>query len=283
MNSSKQGGSSLQEEVSGGEILNLTLENNKRLKDDYDHLALENSKLSDELKALEEEASNLKASLSASELKNESIMGTNVCLTSEIKRWKDRSDAFLRGSDHGQEWIKIQEELKEAQEKSQELTDMINHLRSGLAEAKVKTEQLEQELEASKAQLVAEKTKHQQDLDTLRLDKSKREEMFKTLVNELKEVVNTCQKELQLSIDWGSKGPTADKMRNVKEELSSIKKSIVDKIKSDRDELSAKMKLVEEANVKLRYISNYKCSSLFIKFWPQSLVSEIHNELFVEK
>jgi hypothetical protein len=240
LNNSKSQSSLSNSDENTSDLLNLTIDNNKRLKEDYDNLAQENTKLTNELKTLEEEISNIKANLSVSELKNESLMGTNVCLTSEVKRWKDRSDAFLRGSDNGQEWLKIQEELKEAQDKNQELTDIINQLRTSMSDHKAKTEQVERDLEAAKIQNNADKAKHQQ-----------REEMFKTLLNELREIVTTCQKELQLTnIDWGIKGG-ADRMKNVKEELSTIKKSIIDKIKSDRDELKSKIKLAEDSQGEL--------------------------------
>ena len=227
------------------------MDTNKRMKDDYDQLVHENTKLTNDLRQIEEEVLNVKASLSQSELRNESLMGTNIGLTSEVKRWKDRSDAFLRASDNGQEWIKIQEELKESQEKTkdelkeaqgknQELTDIINQLRNDLTDLKVKSEQVERDLEAAKNQNITDRAKHQQ-----------RDEMFKTVVNELKEIVTTCQKELQLSqIDWGSRSGQ-DRIKNVKEESERIKNSIIEKIRIDREELKTKIKLVEEAQAQV--------------------------------
>jgi chromosome segregation ATPase len=223
------------------------MDTNKRMKDDYDQLVQENTKLTNDLRQIEEEVLNVKASLSQSELRNESLMGTNVGLTSEVKRWKDRSDAFLRASDNGQEWIKIQEELKESQEKTkdelkeaqgknQELTDIINQLRNDFTDLKAKSEQVERDLEAVKNQNINDKAKHQQ-----------REEMFKTVVNELKEIVTTCQKELQLTqIDWGNRSGQ-DRIKNMKEDFERIKNSIIDKIRIDRDDLKTKIKLVEDA------------------------------------
>ena len=202
---------------------------------------------------------NLRADLSASDLKYESLVGTNACLTGEIKRWKDRSDAFLRGSDHGAEWLKIQSELQEAQDKSQELTNIINKMNAELSDVKVKSEQLERDLDLAKTQTIHDKAKHQQDMDMLRADRGKREEMLKTLVGEMRDVVTTCQKELQLKdVDWqaikGPMGPMADKLKNIKDEFAAIKKSLVEKIKSDREELKGRVKLAEDGQGEVQLI-----------------------------
>lgn len=76
-------------------------------------------------------------------------------------------------------------------------------------------------------------------MDALRLDKKQREETFRTLVTGLKEVVIGAQRELELKdFDWSMKGSgTADRTKAIKEELETIKKTIVEKIKSDKEEL----------------------------------------------
>jgi DNA repair exonuclease SbcCD ATPase subunit len=156
---------------------------------------------------------------------------------------------LLRNSDNGQEWIKIQAELQEAQEKTQTLTDMINELRNSLTDTNSKYELGLKDLETAKHQLINDKQKHQQEVDAIRLDKTKREEMFKTLVSELKEVVTTVQRELQLKdVDWGAgmKGPMSDRLKNIKEDLANIKKNVIEKLKLDRDELKQKMKMAED-------------------------------------
>ena len=243
--STKEPGASAQSDESqmNLENLNLTISNNRRLKEECDSLTSEVSKLNDEIRAREEEFTNLKASLSGSELKNESIMGENTCLKEEIKKWKDRVDALMRSSDMGQEWVKIQAELQEAHNKNQELTDMINELRNSLADWKGKAELAEREKSETIAQMATDKAKAQQDLDALRSDRLKRDEMFKTLVSELKDVVTAVQKELQINIDWGGmKGPQSERMIKIKEELGTIKKLVVEKI----DELRSKGKISEE-------------------------------------
>lgn len=231
--------------------VNLILDTNKRLKEECDSLNSETTRLNSEIKVYEEEITNLKANLSISELKNESLAGETNCLKSEVKRWKDRVDSLLRNSDNGEEWVKIQSELQEAQEKTQVLTDMINELRTNLTDLNGKNEQLTKDLDTCKQQLINDKQKHQQDIDAIRLDKTKREEMFKTLVGELKDVVTTVQKELQLSnIDWGMgmKGGThADRLKSVKDDLGNIKKNIIEKLKSERDDFKAKLKQAEES------------------------------------
>ena len=53
----------------------------------------------------------------------------------------------------------------------------------------------------------SEKQKLQSDLDNLRGEKTRREDMIKTLVSELREVVILVQKELDLkTVDWSMKG-----------------------------------------------------------------------------
>lgn len=241
----------------GTDSLKLIIDTNKRLKEELDSMNAENNRLGDEIRKLDDEMSNLKANLNASELKNESLVAETSCMRNEVKKWKERADALLRNSDMSQEWIRMQAESQEAQEQNLVLTEMINDLRNTSADSNLKIEQLNRDLEAVKAQSTAEKQKLQQDLDNLRADKTKREEMFKTLVSELKEVVTTVQKEFQLKdIDWvGMKGPMADRLKNIKEEVSALRKAIIEKIRKDKDELKAKNKAIEDAQTELQPMS----------------------------
>ena len=233
--------------------LNLMLETNKRLKDEIDALNLENAKLRQEIAAAEEEMSNVRASLSESEMRNESIKGENNCMRIELKRWKDRVDNFLNNSDNSAEWNAIKEEMQAAQQKSQELTDIINELRRNASDSSGKFEEISRDFEAFRTQAALDKSKSVQDFENLRTDKTKREETFKSLVNDLKEVVTTVQRELQLKdVDWVSmRGPMNEKLKFIKEELANVKKMITEKVKRDKEELATKCKQVVDASNEL--------------------------------
>ena len=131
----------------------------------------------------------------------------------ELKRWKDRVDALLDTSDNGAEWSKIKSEMQAAEEKAQELTDMINVQRKSLAEVTARSEEVARDFEQFRNQTEeareAERSKALQDIESLRSDKNKREEMFKSLVADLKEVVTLVMREMQLKdIDWANmRGP----------------------------------------------------------------------------
>lgn len=174
------------------------------------------------------------------------FLAENNCMKVELKRWKDRVDSLLSSSDHSDEWNKIKVETQEAQSKAQELTDIINELRKSSTDSSVKLEQAKSELEAFRKQTALDKLKSSQEFDTLKTDKNKREEMFKSLVADLKEVVTTVQKELHLKgVDWvAMRGPINEKIKFIKEELAQLNASISEKIKKDRDELQAKSKQV---------------------------------------
>jgi hypothetical protein len=169
-------------------------------------------------------------------------------MKAELKRWKDRVDALLSSSDNGAEWNKIKAEAQEAQEKTQELTDMINELRKNLADSSSKLEQTNKEFEAFRTQAALDKSKSLQDNEQLRTEKTKREEMFKSLINELKDIVIIIQKELHLKeIDWNGKGGVTsitEKLKLIKEELASFKILLKEKIQKDKDESVAKQKQI---------------------------------------
>ncbi len=235
------------ESKSTNENFNLLLDTNKRLKEECDSLNLENSKIKNDINNLEEEISNLKANLSEFELRNESIRGENTCMVTELKRWKDRCDALLQSSEHAEEWSRIKNEVQKAQEKAQDLTDMINELRKNLTDSNSKSEQLVRDLESAKSVAASEKQKLQSDLDILRGEKTRREEMFKTLVSELREVVIIVQKELELkNVDWSMKGQGADKLKSIKEEIQQLKQSIIEKLNNYKEEIRNKPKQMDE-------------------------------------
>ncbi|RNA44217.1 nucleo TPR isoform X1 [Brachionus plicatilis] len=249
---------------------NLIVDTNKRLKEELDLVNAENSRLNDEVNKLSEEVSNFKSNLSASELRGETSTLENTFLRTEVKKLKEKIDNLYRQSDMADEWARFQAEINEAQAKMNTLNETISELRNNLSEANLKYEnlsrdfetqknaseaqkkqevdKLRQEFEVQKSQVVSEQQKN---YETLKADKTKREEMFKTLVNELKDVVSTVQKEFELKdVDWtGAKGSMADRVRVIKEEISQIKKLILDKIRNDREELAKRNKQIEESQV----------------------------------
>jgi len=222
------------------------VETNKRLREEITGLTNEAKKCREDLAALEEELANVKASLGESEMKMECVKGENNCLKVELKRWKDRIDALLSGSENSAEWQRIKAEMSEVNEKAEELTKMINELRGSLSEASGRCEQLGRESEALRTQAALEKAKTGQQFEALKSDKNKREEMFKSLVADLKEVVTLVQKELQLKdVDWvAMRGPMNEKLTFIKEELAGVKKSICEKVRKDKEELAAKTREV---------------------------------------
>ena len=250
---------------------NLIIDTNKRLKEELDAVNAENTRLNDDIVKLTDEVSNLKTNLNASELKSQTSIVENSFLKTEVKKLKERIDLFYSQSDMADEWARVQAELQEAHNKNMTLTDMINELRTNLtdsnsrydtllrdfdaqkaalvAEQGNEIEKVRQQCEVEKSQIVSERQKIQQDFETLKADRLKREEMFKTLVNELKDIVTNVQKEFQLKdVDWsGAKGPASDRVRIIKEEISQVKKLILDKIRSDKEELAKKTKQVEES------------------------------------
>ncbi len=236
--------------ISNQDNFNLMVDTNKRLREEITSLTIESKKFQDDLAGLEEEFANVKASLGESEMKMECVKGENNCLKVELKRWKDRIDALLSSSDNSAEWQRIKVEMNEANEKAEELTKMINELRSSLSDVNGKYEQLSKESEALRTQAALDKTKMGQQFEALKNDKNKREEMFKSLVADLKEVVTLAQKELQLKdVDWvAMRGPMNEKLTFIKEELAGVKKSISEKVRKDREELAAKIKEVKKRN-----------------------------------
>lgn len=241
-------GSAATQSQSSQDNFNLIMDTNKRLKEEIDALTGENTRVKAEVTALEEEMSELRAKLSEASIKSVSLKGENNCMTVEVKRWKDRVDALLNSSDNGAEWNKIKAEMQAAEEKSQELTDIINELRKNLAEVTGKSEQVTRDFEACRTQAQEDKTKATQDLENLKLDKNKREEMFKGLVAGLREVVSLVLKEMGLKdIDWANmKGPMNEKLNFIKAELTKAKQAISEKVKKDREELLGKVKALAD-------------------------------------
>ncbi|CAF0709464.1 unnamed protein product [Brachionus calyciflorus] len=254
---------------------NLILETNKRLKEELDSVNSENSRLNDEINKMSEDISNLKTNLNGSELKNESYSIENSFLKTEVKKLKERIELLYSQSDMAEEWTRVQTEIRDEQEKNTALNDLVGDLKSKLTEADCKYKSLSDEIESRKNTLIAEnhreiekikqefvveksqmtsdRQKLQNDFDTFKSERAKREEMFKTLVNELKDVVSSIQKEFQLKdVDWtGAKGPMSDRVRIIKEEISQIKKLILDRIRSDKEEIQKKSKQIEESQTDL--------------------------------
>lgn len=249
---------------------NLILDTNKRLKEELDMINLENSRLNDEVNKLSEQVANLKSNLNAYEFKAETSTHENTFLKTEIKKYKERIESLYSQSDMADELARFQAEINQDQAKINTLNETVGYLRNNLSEANLKFENLSKDFEAQrnafeiekkqemekirqefdteKSQVVAEQQKN---LENLKADKLKREEMFKTLVNELKDVVSAVQKEFELKdVDWtGAKGSMSDRVKVIKEEISQIKKLILEKIRTDRDELAKKNKLIEESQI----------------------------------
>ena len=125
------------------ESLGLLVNTNRRLKAEIDTLNSENSKYSADLRQLEEEMLNVRASLSSSELRNESILGENVCMKTELTKWKERVDTLLRGSDNGEEWARIKSEMLVNEDKNTELLAEIEEQKMRMGEISKKCEDLE--------------------------------------------------------------------------------------------------------------------------------------------
>lgn len=252
------------------ENFNLIVDTNKRLKEELDMINSDNSRLNEEVNKLSEQVADLKSNLSASELRAETSTYENTFLKSEIKKHKERIESLYSQSDMADELARFQAEINQDQAKINTLNETLGYLKNNLSEANLKYENLSkdfeakqnareiekkqeidkirQEFETEKSQVVAEQQKN---LENLKADRIKREEMFKTLVNELKDVVSTVQKEFELKdVDWtGAKGTMSDRVKVIKEEISQIKKLILEKIRTDRDELAKKNKQIEESQL----------------------------------
>jgi chromosome segregation ATPase len=222
--------------------MSIMIDTNKRLKEQVDSLNSENSKLSIDLRQMEEDVLNLRGSLSTAELKCESLMGESDSMRIELKKWKEKVDQIMRNSDMGDEWTRIQNELQSAQEQVADLNSQIEQFKSSSEDQNKKYEQLEKELQELKAQSESEKLKLQQELDALKADKSKREEMLRSIIRDLKEVLTSIAKELGVELPQDRKKP------NFKEELATMKNLILEKIKADREEFSTRIKAFEESS-----------------------------------
>lgn len=138
-------------------------------------------------------------------------------------------------SEFGQEWAKIQVEMNEEREKNASLNAICDELKSTLNDKNAKLEQTSRDFDKFKQQFQLEKQKFISDNEL----RAKREELFKMLFGEFKEVVITVQKELNLQdIDWSMKGKdAAEKTKLIKEDLITIKKLIIEKLKNEKEEL----------------------------------------------
>jgi hypothetical protein len=236
----------------------LMRDTNKRLKEECVAQSEEAKRLANDLQKQEEEIISLKSNLNASQIEKESVIGQNSCLLNEIKRWKERVDSLMVNSDNADEWQKIQKEIQDSEEKNQQLTDIVNELRKNQSDLNVKYETTLKDLEAIKATQQAEKAKAQQDLDALRSEKNKKEETFKALVSDLRDVVTSVQKELQLKpMDWQSVGKgsnLSERIRLIKEELSQMKKQIIAKLKENNNELCTGIKKIQDSSSQLTTI-----------------------------
>ena len=199
-----------------------------------------------ELSTTESELSRVRGELTESLLKSELIMGETTCMRSEVRTWKERCDVLMLGSDMAAEWTKFKAELSEAQSRTQELTKSVSDVESRLAESSAARDQLAKELEQARAQAQADRLKSGHDMDA----RAKQLDMVKVVMNELKEMMITVQRELQLnSGDWSLAGrgmAVSERLRSIKADLATVRQSIVDKIRADREEIAAKKKAFDE-------------------------------------
>jgi len=156
----------------------------------------------------------------------------------EIDKWKNRLDAVMRDSQYGEEWSKMQTEMAEARDQIAQLSAANGDLTRAIGEKNNALEQVSRDLSVLREQAALDKQTHQREAETLRNDKKNREEMFRNLVTGLKEVIIAVQKELELKdFDWSMKGTGGpDRTRAIKEELDFIKRTVVEKIKSEKEE-----------------------------------------------
>ena len=213
---------------------NLIIDTNRHLKEQFDSVTSELNELNEKIKDYENDNNQIKTEKCSLEIENETLLGEKTGMQMEIKRWKDRVDALLRESDIGDEWIKAQKDVNDLQEQSQTLTDMINELRKNLAAAISEKENLQKDCDACKASAQEEKNKISQELENLKQERQKKEDLFKIIVTELKTIVIAVQKELEINnFEWV-------KLKNIKEELGIIQKAIMEKLKAIKDDVKNK-------------------------------------------
>lgn len=143
----------------------------------------------------------------------------------------------MRDSQYGDEWIKMQAEMNQAREELTNLSTANNDLSRTLTEKSSQLDEITRELAALREQSATEKANHQREIENMRIDRKTRDDMFRTLVNGLKEVVIGAQRELELSdFDFSFKGSTpAERIANMKNDLELIKKTVIEKLKTDKD------------------------------------------------
>jgi nucleoprotein TPR len=228
----------------------LIVDTNKRLKEQYDSVTVQLNEVNEKLKRLEDEIYQIKTEKCALEIESETLLGEKTGMQLEIKRWKDRVDSLLRNSDIGDEWIKAQKEVSDLQEQTQTLTDMINDLRKNLTSSNNDKEMLLKDYEGYKVATQEEKAKILAELETVKQERAKKEDIFKILVTELKDAVITVQKELDVKdYEWVSK------LKNIKEELSLVKKAIVDRIRADKEQIRVKTSSLVEADKQISQLN----------------------------
>lgn len=143
----------------------------------------------------------------------------------------------MRDSQYGDEWIKMQAEMNQAREELTNLSAANNDLSRSLTEKSSQLDEITRELAVLREQSATEKANHQREIENMRIDRKTRDDMFRTLVNGLKEVVIGAQRELELSdFDFSFKGSTpAERIANMKNVLELIKKTVIEKLKTDKD------------------------------------------------
>jgi chromosome segregation ATPase len=226
----------------------LLLDTNRRLKEEVDTANGENSRLTAEVRRVEEELLNLRASLNSSELRNESITGENGCMRQELSKWRERVDALLRTSDMGEEWTRMRDETAASEARCAALAVELEEARRGLGELSAKCEAAAVELAAVRSEAVGDKQRHQADLDTLRADKAKREDMLRGFFADTKEVVVAVQRELEIPDPVKTGGGRA----NFKEDMATLKKIILERLGSSKEELLGKARAVESAHAEVQ-------------------------------
>lgn len=232
--------------------VNLILETSKRLKEDLDQANVENGKLNDDLRRIEDEMLNLRTNLTESELKNESLSGENTSMRVELTKWKERVDSFMRSSDVGPEWTRVQQELEQAGQRVKDLEQEIDqkeqYLRQRDQEFKQREDQLQSEIEKSKTSANESKQLAEQEVQLLRGHLEKEKNITNSLrkyVRILGELNKGVEQKLGLeppvrSSADAATGPKKTMLEKVEEDAETSKKRIFQKIEAMQEELAQK-------------------------------------------
>lgn len=247
--------SAKQQSTVNNDDFNLIVDSNKRLTEQYNSLLSELNEKNEKLKQFDENYGKIKEEKCALDIEKEALCGEKLSMQLEIKRLKERVDSLLRNSDIGEEWKKAQAEINELNDKTQLLTDMINELRKNNTNLTVEKDNVIKEYDGYKQITQEEKKQLTNELETAKAERAKKEELFKNLISDLKDVVTTVQKALEIK-DSDIRAQSAEKPRNIKEELKTIKSAIIERIKHDKDEYAARLKEINELKTKSKEIES---------------------------